>query len=550
MIQPARVALLAALALAAACGKKGPPLAPLHLVPGPATDVSIRRLGPDAQIQFVIPATNLNGPGRAEIDRVEVYAVTVAPGSPPPPNRELLSAKYLVGSIPVKPPPVEGETPPENAPPDKRPGPGEPAQFVEPLTAERLKPVTFAAPAPPKGATPAARPAGSSPAGTATGSVPADASATAPAPSTAAPGTSPSAATAAAGTSPAAPTAPAATGTTAAPPSAPGAAGVTPVPPIVPAAGTTPAAPAGSATSTVPPQATAGSTTVAQPAAPPAPKYPVRIYVLRGMTKRNRSGQPSARVQLPVVPPPAPPTGLTPTVAENAIVLKWTAPPPAEPVAEAVAPAVPIVTTPAVTAPTTQTPVAPPAGNPAAAAPGTTAAPDVPAAPAAITAPPALSFNVYKRDAAAPISSGPIATTEYERTGVTFGSEECFVVRTVETIAAIAIESEPSAQVCVTPRDTFAPAPPKGLAIVAGTGTINLSWDANTEADLAGYIVLRGDGAGGTLQPLTPAPIAGINFEDKTVRAGVRYAYAIVAVDKATPPNRSAPSSRVEETAR
>ncbi len=71
-----------------------------------------------------------------------------------------------------------------------------------------------------------------------------------------------------------------------------------------------------------------------------------------------------------------------------------------------------------------------------------------------------------------------------------------------------------------------------------------------TEPDLAGYLVLRGEAPGDTLQPLTPAPIAATNFEDKTAKPGVRYAYAIVAVDRATPPNQSAPSARVEETAR
>jgi hypothetical protein len=30
----------------------------------------------------------------------------------------------------------------------------------------------------------------------------------------------------------------------------------------------------------------------------------------------------------------------------------------------------------------------------------------------------------------------------------------------------------------------------------------------------------------------------------------VRYVYVVVAIDNATPPNRSAPSARVEETAR
>ena len=40
------------------------------------------------------------------------------------------------------------------------------------------------------------------------------------------------------------------------------------------------------------------------------------------------------------------------------------------------------------------------------------------------------------------------------------------------------------------------------------------------------------------------------SFEDRQVRPGVRYVYVVVAVDSATPANRSAPSNRAEETAR
>ena len=49
----------------------------------------------------------------------------------------------------------------------------------------------------------------------------------------------------------------------------------------------------------------------------------------------------------------------------------------------------------------------------------------------------------------------------------------------------------------------------------AGPASINLIWDANSEPDLAGYLVLRGEAPGDTLQPLTPAPIAATNFEDR-----------------------------------
>jgi hypothetical protein len=160
------------------------------------------------------------------------------------------------------------------------------------------------------------------------------------------------------------------------------------------------------------------------------------------------------------------------------------------------------------------------------------------------------AYNVYKAGSEAPLNGRPIAAAQYDRPITAFGTEECFVVRSVLQVAGSAVESAPSDPVCVTPRDTFPPAAPKGLSIVAGPGTINLSWDPNSEPDLAGYLVLRGEAPGETLQPLMAAVIAGTSFEDKTVKAGVRYVYAVVAVDKATPPNTSAQSARVEETAR
>ena len=101
---------------------------------------------------------------------------------------------------------------------------------------------------------------------------------------------------------------------------------------------------------------------------------------------------------------------------------------------------------------------------------------------------------------------------------------------------------------CVTPKDTFPPAPPKGLTAVGGAGAVNLIWDANTESDLAGYLVLRAEAPGDTLQPLTPQPIRETRYTDTTVKAGITYVYAVIAVDKSA--NQSAASNRVQETAR
>src|SRR5687767_13980183 len=58
-----------------ACGKKGAPLAPLYLVPAAVTDVSARRADDAVRLRFVLPATNVNGPG-IDLDRVRIYAIT------------------------------------------------------------------------------------------------------------------------------------------------------------------------------------------------------------------------------------------------------------------------------------------------------------------------------------------------------------------------------------------------------------------------------------------------------------------------------------------
>ena len=115
---------------------------------------------------------------------------------------------------------------------------------------------------------------------------------------------------------------------------------------------------------------------------------------------------------------------------------------------------------------------------------------------------------------------------------------------------AVAIEGAATAPICVTPVDTFPPVAPKGLVHIANATGVSLLWEANTDADLAGYMVLRGEAPGDTLSPLTPAPITETSFTDATVRRGRTYVYEVVAVDKAEPANQSPPSNRVEETIR
>jgi hypothetical protein len=94
--------------------------------------------------------------------------------------------------------------------------------------------------------------------------------------------------------------------------------------------------------------------------------------------------------------------------------------------------------------------------------------------------------------------------------------------------------------------DRFPPAAPQNLRAIAVPGAVEMSWSANQEADLAGYLVYRSseDAAFGRLneQPLE-LPL----FRDSTATAGVSYQYVVKAVDQQG--NESAPSQEVSVTA-
>jgi hypothetical protein len=134
---------------------------------------------------------------------------------------------------------------------------------------------------------------------------------------------------------------------------------------------------------------------------------------------------------------------------------------------------------------------------------------------------------------------------------VEFGRPRCYTVRSVRGSGPNAVLSTPSERGCITPEDSYAPAAPTGLSSIAADGVISLLWEPNGEADLGGYLVLRGRPGDATLQVLTQAPVMGERYEDRDVMPGVRYVYAVQAVDTHQPdPNVSEESNRVDETAR
>ncbi len=128
-----------------------------------------------------------------------------------------------------------------------------------------------------------------------------------------------------------------------------------------------------------------------------------------------------------------------------------------------------------------------------------------------------------------------------------------YTVQLVEQLTldghVLEVDGEPARTPLVDARDRFAPATPGDLAAVSNAdgGTIDLSWNADAEADLAGYFVYRrleSDG-GPPVRVSGAGPLPGTSWSDPHPVKGVRYSYSVSAVDRSG--NESARSGETVE---
>ena len=457
----AAIAIAALVILAAACGKKGPPLAPFARVPAVVGNVTAQRIGDDVFVSFPVPTTNVDGQQPVDIGSLEVYAITA---TKPPETDEHRKLATLVATLPVRPllpagiapdgPAIDADGKPRAADVPAIPAPPGIDRAVPAVVRESLSPDKR-------------------------------------------------------------------------------------VPLELPVKTATPVAPI-------------DEEVIDRPLiAPTASELPRRYYFVIGVSSRGRKAPASAPVAVPLDAASSAPAAPQVTFTETAMTVTWAPSADARAAAFAAPPA----------------PAPPPAaGN---VSPGTVT-PPVPVTPLLPPLPAkslgfqseATTYHLFEVPTVAapedpfalavptPLTPQPMAVTEHVIKGVTFGAERCFIVRPVEQMAGAVVMGPASPRTCVTPADTFPPAAPKSLAAIAGEGVISLIWEPNTESDLAGYLVLRGDAPGDTLRAITPEPVLATTYRDSTARAGTRYVYVVVAVDRATPQNVSAQSNRVEETAR
>lgn len=510
--------LLLAAALPA-CGIRGRPQPPLIILPAVVSDLSAVRLGDEVHLELTVPEANADGSQPPDIERIDVYAVTTLPeadGAPLVLDEWIEDADpILVLDVAVPEEPEAGvEEEPEgradDAPAEDRAyAPGELVTAVEPLTPDIVEPVEIErdeedeedeeelgedAPEEATDATPLAGPLVS----------------------------------------------------------------------------------------------------------PPLPRVPRRTYIAVAVSRRNRQSAAFAAPPVPVQPAPDPPGLPVVTYTETSIDIEWTAPetarlpvqrpaaadsaaadgaveeaaPEVEEVAEDVVEPAAAADEPEAEA-TEEAPESE-AGEVAADA-GETPAPAVLESTTLLPLQTPTRYDVYdvspppatetetaseaeeggEPDAGdggipEPLNDQPLAATSHAGVEATLGVERCFLVRTVDTVDpldSMPLRSVPSETACVLLTDIFPPAAPTGLVAVAGAGAISLTWTANGEADLAGYMVLRGRDPEAELEALTPEPITVTNYQDTEVEAGLDYVYAVQAVDRTEPPNVSAASEQVVEQA-
>lgn len=105
------------------------------------------------------------------------------------------------------------------------------------------------------------------------------------------------------------------------------------------------------------------------------------------------------------------------------------------------------------------------------------------------------------------------------------------------TITAVAREGQPATSfpVMVQPVDSVPPAAPVGLsAVIDNNGIVKITWNKNTEPDMLGYKIFRGNRAGEEMSPLTDTAFYTNSYMDtvpvKSLNA--RLYYAVTALDQ------------------
>jgi hypothetical protein len=143
-----------------------------------------------------------------------------------------------------------------------------------------------------------------------------------------------------------------------------------------------------------------------------------------------------------------------------------------------------------------------------------------------------LKWRIYRRAPAsqpAPVLLGTADASPYLDQTALFETDYEYSVVAIEDTPVSVAESDPSPSFHVNEKDIFPPAVPASITILAGSASLEVTWERSPDADLKGYYVYRSvdDGPFQRVGDLLTAPA----YSDHDIKPGGRYRYAVSAVD-------------------
>lgn len=151
------------------------------------------------------------------------------------------------------------------------------------------------------------------------------------------------------------------------------------------------------------------------------------------------------------------------------------------------------------------------------------------------------AYNIYRRagDSVFKLNAQPLTQPRFIDRNFVFGASYQYTVRALSLLPGnsslvSAIESNQSAALAHTPKDTFPPVAPNPVTIASIGGIVSLFWPLNQETDVAGYNIYRAES-----EQTPPAQWIKLSsqlhktasFRDDQVQVGKQYFYQIAAVD-------------------
>jgi hypothetical protein len=143
----------------------------------------------------------------------------------------------------------------------------------------------------------------------------------------------------------------------------------------------------------------------------------------------------------------------------------------------------------------------------------------------------ASDFRIYRKTGSADFMPvGEVSQTSWTDQTSQFDQEYSYKVQAiVKEGDNNQAESDLSPEVSIKPIDKFPPAAPSGVQATAAPTSVELTWNSNTEPDLAHYRVYRSV-SGGPFERVAEVDLPA--WSDQSVEAGKQYRYQVTAVDR------------------